>query len=307
MDKKPLIKKCLAFGIILLFVGVTIAPSINFNTVKASQDDDLVEVTTQACGIKGYRDTTVKLTREQYQDLEQYLVEFRARLNQTTTREEAVPIFKEAVVELNKYELLPKGMSVELTQKLVTGLYQNQNLIIHQKKLLHKHLSAQEDGSNIFCLIAGQTDHTTFENMGCVFINKIYMSTHRIMVFVFSTYLYKFLTVLCWINPLAMMNRINLGYIFGDYYGTYPVQALGWVTTIGLLGVKKFQGNMQGALPFEGTTWSIGAPGGHISKKYPATIGFIGIKIGNSSGDLLYGKNFTYIGSAPWTQISTTN
>jgi hypothetical protein len=56
----------LAIGIILLFVGVTIAPTINFNTVKASTDDDLVEVTTQACGIQGYGNTTVKLTKEQY-------------------------------------------------------------------------------------------------------------------------------------------------------------------------------------------------------------------------------------------------
>jgi hypothetical protein len=96
-----------------LFVGVAIAPTINQSVVTASTDDDLVEVTTQACGIQGYGDTTVKLTREQYQNLEQYLVEFRARLNQTTTREEAVPIFKEAVVELDKYGLLPKGMSVE--------------------------------------------------------------------------------------------------------------------------------------------------------------------------------------------------
>jgi len=32
-------RKCLAIGIILLFVGVTIAPTINFNTVKASQQN----------------------------------------------------------------------------------------------------------------------------------------------------------------------------------------------------------------------------------------------------------------------------
>ena len=38
--------KWLAVGIILLFVGVTIVPTININTVKASRDDDLVEVTT---------------------------------------------------------------------------------------------------------------------------------------------------------------------------------------------------------------------------------------------------------------------
>ena len=35
-----MMKKCLAIGIILLFVGVTIAPTINFKTVKASNDNE---------------------------------------------------------------------------------------------------------------------------------------------------------------------------------------------------------------------------------------------------------------------------
>jgi hypothetical protein len=120
MDKNLLVRKCLVVGIILLFISVAIVPSINFTVVKASNDNDFAEVTTQACGIKGYRDATVKLTGQQYQNLEEYLIEFRSRLNQTTTREEAVPIFKEAVVELNKYGLLPKGISVERAQHLVT-------------------------------------------------------------------------------------------------------------------------------------------------------------------------------------------
>ena len=144
-------RKWLVVGIILLFVGVSIAPTINFNVVKASQDDDLVEVTTQACGIKGYGDTTVKLTRQQYQNLEQYLVDFRARLNQTSTREEAVPIFKEAVVELDRYGLLPNGMSVERAQKLVTGWNQNRN----EKLLDNRQREIFPLIPNIFCLIYG--------------------------------------------------------------------------------------------------------------------------------------------------------
>jgi hypothetical protein len=143
--------KWLAIGIILLFVGVTIAPTINFNTVKASTEDDLVEVTTQACGIQGYGDNTVKLTRQQYNDLEQYLVEFRARLNQTSTREEAIPIFNEAVVELDKYGLLPKGMSVEKAQQFITGWNHNayeKLLNIRQQDIFPRILNA-------FCLIFG--------------------------------------------------------------------------------------------------------------------------------------------------------
>jgi hypothetical protein len=47
-------RKWLAVGIILLFVGVSLAPSINLNIVKASTDNDLVEVTTQAYGIETF-------------------------------------------------------------------------------------------------------------------------------------------------------------------------------------------------------------------------------------------------------------
>jgi len=142
-------KKILALNIILLFIGVAVAPGINQSVVTASQEDDLVEVTTQACGIKGYGDTTVKLTREQYQDLGQYLVELRARLNQTSTREEAVPIFKEAVVELNKYGLLPKGMSVEKAQRLVTGLSHN----VYEKLLNKRQQKIFPNLDNAFCLL----------------------------------------------------------------------------------------------------------------------------------------------------------
>jgi PKD repeat protein len=43
VDTKPLFTKWLVIGIILLFVGVNIAPTINFNTVKASGDKNLIQ------------------------------------------------------------------------------------------------------------------------------------------------------------------------------------------------------------------------------------------------------------------------
>jgi hypothetical protein len=145
-------KKILAIGVILLFIGVAVAPSINTSVVKASNDNDLVEVTTQACGIQGYGNTTVKLTREQYNDLTHYLAEFRARLNQTSTRGEAVPIFKEAIVELNKYGLLPKGMSVERLQEVI--LHQT-----HQESLKSRDTHENE---NLLCLVSGQLTNAYF-------------------------------------------------------------------------------------------------------------------------------------------------
>jgi len=135
MQTNQILRKGLVVGVILLFIGVAVAPSINFPVVKASTDNDLVEVTSQARGIQGFGNTTVKLTKEQYQNLEQYFVDFRARLNQTSTREEVVPLFKDAVVELNKYGLLPKGMSVAQAQRLVTIGYRTQRVPTIIKKL----------------------------------------------------------------------------------------------------------------------------------------------------------------------------
>ena len=162
MQINNLLRKCLAVGIILLFVGVAVTPSINFNVVKASNDNDLVEVTTQACGIKGFGNTTVQLTRQQYQNLEQYLVEFRARLNKTTTNEEAVPIFKEAVLELNNYGLLPKGMSIKKAQKLVTTGYLNEKAMNLLQNIYRGNRQVFNNESNNFCLIAGVTNQTVF-------------------------------------------------------------------------------------------------------------------------------------------------
>ncbi|MBN1860496.1 MAG: hypothetical protein JW840_03445 [Candidatus Thermoplasmatota archaeon] len=191
-------KKILAVSIILLFLGVAVAPSINHSVVTASQENDLVEVTSQACGITGYKDTTVKLTREQYQDLEQYLVEFRAKLNQTTTREEAVPLFKEAVVELDKYGLLPRGMSVERAQRLVLRRYQNA-------------ISTLGSNNNSNCLITGKATY-------CYVVGAIYTKLlmnqiineggiHLLMYILWSI----FSVVLFCIIPITLLGTICFG------------------------------------------------------------------------------------------------
>ena len=221
MDKYPLIKKSLVIGIILIFIGAAVAPSINFHVVKASYDNDLVEVTTQACGIKGFGDTTIKLTRQQYQNLKEYLVEFRSRLNQTTTGEEAVPLFKEAVVELNKYGLLPKGMNVAQTQRLVLSGYKNAVI----DRLTQKHMDTVY--LNLFCLITGIVH--IYENIGPIsgigvlieFIGA-FSSEFIISIGQIIFYLGKIINA---ISPVAVFNFIK--------------PSGGNIITIGLLGIKK--------------------------------------------------------------------
>jgi len=271
-------KQILAVSIIILFIGVAVAPSINQSVVRASPDDDLVEVTTQACGIKGYGNTTVKLTREQYQDLEQYLVEFRARLNQTTTREEAIPLFKGAVVELNKYGLLPRGMSVDRLQKLVTR-FEKSTMAVEKISSFQSNLKYV----NLFCLIAGKVDDLFVANslVTCLADYIIFILLHL------PSYSYYFAEFLIFIQLVLLMykndlpNRIVTLFNFlslltfgGDnYYG--PWGSNGWVYSIGLLVIRGCEGSLYGQIPLP----VYAGVAGYQGILYTGIFGFTGIRI----------------------------
>jgi hypothetical protein len=286
-------RKWLAIGIILLFVGVSIAPTINFNTVKASQEDDLVEVTSQACGINGYKDITVKLTREQYQDLEQYLVEFKARLNQTTTREEAIPIFNDAVVELNKYGLLPRGMSVENAQKLIIGgspRYQRINFNLKQTQV------PSNVTQNMFCFVTGNVSNV----LRVSFLSKL---LHRNRTPCLSNFIFSILLDFLWDeSSISVLNVFHFGtYDFVSGYTGYQFfPAKGSISTIGMLGVNQINGSFYGALPIRPTVYYYFNMyfGTTYTTWLPAVFGFTGFKIYSH-------PTIEFLGSALWVKIST--
>jgi hypothetical protein len=294
------IKKWLVFPVILLFLGAIITPSINYTTVKAADDNDTVEVTTQACGIQGYGNTTVKLTREQYQNLEQYLVEFRARLNQTSTREEAIPIFKNAVLELDKYGLLPKGMCVERAQRLVSGLFQNPKLMKHLERLmLTSGRSSQLDGNELCSIYGEARGNTIFQG-----------SVSRVTFYFFNTLgehcSYYFITLLLFLlsiipNVLSFLSsgllrdRAYLGatiYYGFDAWFVYPgseVQyspAQGYLWTNGTQGVKNWSGPFYGSLP--SLKMILGAAG-IVQEYFPGVNGFIGLRLYFNHTDFYFG------------------
>jgi len=226
-DRGSDLKKCIAVGIILLFIGVAVAPSINSSVVKTYSDNDLIEVTSQACGIQGFGNTTVKLTKEQYQNLEQYLVDFRARLNQTTTRGEAVPLFKDAVVELNKYGLLPKGMSVEKAQKLILKKYPMVSIFGSRFRSLDE---------NLFCLVAGS-----------ILPIQVY-GLFELFFFRTNIFLNLLLSLINFVNPISIGNAFGIGTLaIGDHYHSYN-PSKGWVKSVGLYGYQQWNGSLYGQI-----------------------------------------------------------
>jgi len=149
-------KKLLTVGVIVLFLGLACAPSINANI---SRDNELVEITTEVCGLGGGK-YTVHLTQEEAEEVDRLFENIQLRLNESTSKEEAVEIFNDAIVELDKYGLLG-GLSVEQAQRLVTGKYNNfgENKII--KQFLGKILPIDEN-NNYLCLTAGSSELCLF-------------------------------------------------------------------------------------------------------------------------------------------------
>jgi hypothetical protein len=308
-------KKILVIGIIFLFIGVAVAPSINFTVVKASVDD-VVEVTTQACGIKGYGNTTVKLTREQYRDLEQYLVEFRARLNQTSTREEAIPIFKDAVVELDKYGLLPKGMSVNRAFNLLTKINDQRLKVLDSLNL--------DPDANYFCLVSGVTSNTWSFGPFALFAGPIlshcmslseqlrdlfdyfYYQNHMVLAGLTSLLTISLLPIFLWSTTRGIYsNFLPFGLLsvltFGGYFDIpadidYLEPSSGWVYSIGINGVKKYQGShLWGTVTdFENIPFLV------FSERDPGAIGFTGLKLSLISSDLTF-----FLGFALKMKLST--
>jgi len=276
------LKEIFVLGVILLFIGVAVAPSINQSVVTAAQEDELVEVTVQACGIQGYNETTVKLTREQHQNLEEYLVEFRAKLNQTTSREEAVPLFKDAVVELDKYGLLPKGMSVELAQRVVTGGHFYEKCIQIFGRLFNK--NQYNSNSNLFCLVAGETDATVFSRHFYIWLTvgsilsmwkfwNDYTLLGMILFIIVGNFVILSILLQNFINknPLALCDVVCIGVY--DPFEKITYYASGWLKSFGVLGIKSWDEYIRGnfhALPLIY---------GLIYFLYQAIWGFTGLKI----------------------------
>lgn len=296
------IKKCLAVAVIILFIGVAFGPSINANISK-----EMVEITTEISGLNGGKQT-VKLTQEEAMEVEALFNSIRERLNATESREEAEEIFKEVVVELDKYGLLG-GLSVEQAQWLVTGGYQNPRMM----KIIENIFSrGQEDNnSNFYCLVTGRTDKTLFVNPRMRFIYPIlhywtYDWSYPLMELIlkYANNQVKFMALLIFVllrvmevqwadyvlilyqdNPLPRRCVIYLGK--GSSGG---IPASGWINSYGINGKVGWEDEFYGNLP-----WGCFL----IYKWCPAVDGFRGFQLYINKFE---GTHF-YLGSARWVKI----
>jgi len=300
------ISKSVAMGVILFIIGVSITPCVSRCDVTAIDSDQGIQIITQVYDYHGVKDITVRLSTDQYRDLEQYLIQFRSQLNQTTTREAAVPIFKEAVRQLNKYMLLPRETSIEQINNL---------MVVTTKDVQHptmvrsaSRISDFLNRTNAFCLIAGQTTMNTrffgFLERGCSGLCWIlYYSTvlarrndyDPVLLNATLTFIKSLQNTVYTINAKRLIGTglITLGHSHSSSipppYRYDPAQ--GWITSLGLLGKKSWNGTFFGRLllmaPYNSDSYVF----------YPGAMGFVGIKLNLRDG------TFFFIGSSALVSI----
>jgi len=259
MEKYLLVMKAFVIGIAFLIVGISYISSITLNTVKASNDDDLVKVTTQACNISGDYTSAVLVTQRQLQEIKQVFDELKNRLSLAESIEETQQIFNDAIISLNNHNLLPAGMTIEEAKRLVSNVNQNQKLIPFCQKISTKFQADAKAGiiRNSFCYIAGNSSNTHFAKLA----KRV---AHRLVAFMdYNTGnapLLKVVTAFWFVfNQISQITQTKL-YQNGSHYGVciyfgnyhyYPYPnwlfpAQGWISTNGIYGKQNISGSFWG-------------------------------------------------------------
>jgi len=205
---------------------------------------------------------TFSLSQEDKTAIESLIEEFRITLSQATTRAQVKEIFNEVILDLDEYGLFC-DLDTEQVQKLVTNEF-----FLHILDTSIEHISIVknvENDSNFFCLIAGNTEVTYFEpHIGrlakkptCLLLeleyyarmndlNMLERMTELLLIPMLGAL---FLAMIpSQYNPLPVCCDIGLGTRSEGSSESRIYPANGWITTIGLKGIKHWGGQFYGHL-----------------------------------------------------------
>ena len=279
-------KKLLVAGVIILFLCVGIAPSIHANIQKETLDGDLVEFSTDICGLHGNKQNKVQLTQEQAEELDRLFKRMKTKLNNYETRETTIKIFRDIIVELGKYGIIEDSAIQRLQQliyrwgqhpKTTTSFWKNPTQPI------------VNEYSNYFCFISGETTTTKLVGLverGCSALLYslfwVYFLSGELFVQI-RTFFTKVINFF-----IEKQFLINGGIIsFGNRHRSpsppnqmesYPAE--GWIWTQGLNGELSWNGT------YYGTVRQLRSPIYAYYTYYIGAVGFLGVTLTRDDGKL---------------------
>lgn len=228
-------KKGIVIGIICLFIGVGIAPSIIAVDDTVNENED-VEVIVQICKVFGMKEYKLKLSIEEYEKLENTFDNLKIKLHNSKTREERISILNNAVVSLDSIGILPNSINIKDIQKLIT----EDNYNFRFSNLFERlNLNNQPQADyNTECSVSGKITRTE-DWWGNKIITKI--KTLMAILFCFCPFYWYYL----------LIPHITFGYASWIEYLDLPIQlepSIGWLYTDGENGVVNWEGRLYGQL-----------------------------------------------------------
>ena len=242
IDKKTFV--VLSF---FLCIGFIIAPISSMYTVSASAGNIPVKITTRVSDFTAETTVMVQLTEQQTRDVRIIFDDLKNRLTTAESTEETQRIFNDTIIELDRYNLLPEGMSVEHAQRLVNHATNNRKIITPLQKLSQNLQAKTAAGTiqNSFCSVAGNTSNTHFTKLAKRTALRLYyiidFKTGNAPLVKMATALFVVFNEIGKINQMILrQNGYHLGVCiyFGNYhYAPYPnwlSPAQGWLSTNGV-------------------------------------------------------------------------
>jgi hypothetical protein len=195
-------RKYLAVGIILLFIGVAVAPGITVSAANERTKQFIVHL----CGLNN--NYTVALTEQQAAEVNVICEKYQSHMEKTSSMEEAEGILNRAFIELAHYGLL-EGTNLQQAQHLLQD-----NRVI-PRNLVHA-CSFPRLFSNICCFLTATFPYAVEGDTGVmpaviplglplVFFIALMAATENLP---FLNLISTGLVALCFFQPLKVMNLV---------------------------------------------------------------------------------------------------
>jgi hypothetical protein len=192
--------------------------------------------------------STKDSSQTQYSQAMKILNTAKIKLDAVNTKQEALAVVKEIIVELNDHGLLPKGMSIRQAQRLIT-------IGFLKSELVQPFQSNYENNSgNTNCLVIGIANGTYFRPypalvMDIPFLYNLAFNSSLRNITQFLALPYVIRTA----QPLKLGPYAYVGSRFklvehGNTTEDLIQSSSGWVWTIGSNGSKKWNGTFYGGL-----------------------------------------------------------
>jgi hypothetical protein len=233
-------KKGLVVGIIILFISVSVAPSINANIGRSPVMSKFVETSVRIHRDNGITSYTLRLTENELEEVDRIFDNLKVRFDSAESDEEIDEIYDDAVESLYELGLFPKDMTVEEAKQFIKGKSRKSSVKIPVGNL-------ETVNENWNCQIAGRTTDTVMFDLDNPVLNSILQLRRLFMYYTFWQYSFRFYG--------GKIGNISLGSSSFSSYDLDYYPAKGWVWTNGSNGVVSWIGKFYGRIEDKVIWW----------------------------------------------------